>query len=163
MRSRLGFLAFALAAMAVLASCSSSTESSSVGAIAGIWEVDSTGTPQGSYQRQFTFGNDGSFSLQYRYFGVYDGQDPEDLSGFEKTTGTFTVDGDQLVFEPQVLLEWDYSFGRDAPTSIYPDYPYDHFYDDASFSIDGETLTLQYTAYPADAPEPATLVFHRVE
>jgi hypothetical protein len=73
------------------------------------------------------------------------------------------VDGDRLELEPQVLLEWDYSFGADAPTSIYPDYPYEHFYDDAQFSIDGETLTLQYTAYPADAPEPATLVLHRVQ
>jgi hypothetical protein len=163
MRCREGILALALVAMAVFAGCSSSTDSSSGGALAGIWEFDSAGTVQGSYQRQLTLGNDGKFSMQLRYFGVYDGQSTDDLSGFEKTTGTFAVNGDQVDFTPEVLLEWDFSFGRDAPTQVYTDYPYDHFYDDTHFTIDGETLTLHFTDYPADEPVSSTQVFQRVQ
>jgi hypothetical protein len=160
---RQGILAFALAAMAVLASCSSSTDSSSVGALAGIWEFDSAGTTQGSYQRQLTLGADGQFSMQLRYFGVYDGQSADELSGFEKTTGMFVVDGDHLDFTPQVLLKWDFSYGRDAPTQIFPQYPYDHFYDDTHFTIDGETLTLHFTDYPVDEPVSASQAFQRID
>jgi hypothetical protein len=160
---RLRFLSFALGAIAVLASCSSSTDSSSTGEVVGNWQADSVGALQDSYERHLTLGADGSFSLLYRYFGVYDNQAYDDLSGFEKVTGSFRVEADRLIFEPQMLLVWDYTFGRDAPTQVYTDYPYDHFYDDARYSIDGETLTIQFTDYPADDPVPTTQLFHRVD
>lgn len=160
---RLRLLSLALGAFAVLASCSSSTEPSSNRDVLGDWQADSTGTSQESYERHLTLGADGSFSLLHRSFGVYDNQSADELSGFERVTGSFRIESDRLIFEPQMLLLWDYTFGRDAPTQVYTDYRYDHFYDDTHFTIDGETLTLHFTDYPADEPVSSTQVFQRAQ
>lgn len=153
-------LLVALAAIAALARCSSSTDSSGA-SIIGSWVADSAASPSGHYVRQLIFTSDSKFVLDFRSYGLYEGQQPDALSGYGRTAGSFTVNGDRLVFEPSWLSTWDYSFGRDAKQTIYAPYPYDHFYDDARFSIDGTTLKLSYTAYPADAPVSATETFQR--
>lgn len=99
--------------------------------------------------------------LDLRSFGLYEHQEADDLSGYERTSGTFTVDGDRVIFKPDWLAEWDYSFGPDAPQTIYAPYPEEHFYDDAHFHISGDTLTLDFTLYEADSPQPVTQVFQR--
>lgn len=150
----------AFAAVAALASCSSSTDSSGA-SIIGSWVADSAASPTGHYVRQLIFTNDGKFVLDFRSYGLYENQQPTALSGYGRTAGSFTVNGDQLNFEPAWLSVWDYTFGRDAPQTVYAPYPYDHFYDDARFNIEGTTLTLNFTAYPADAPVPTTQIFQR--
>ena len=99
--------------------------------------------------------------LDFQSHGLYENQQADDLSGYERTTGIFTVNGDRVSFEPSQLVVWDYSFGRDAQPTVYAPYPYDHFYDDAHFHVEGDALTLDFTTYPADAPEPARQIFRR--
>jgi hypothetical protein len=99
--------------------------------------------------------------LDFQSHGLYENQQADDLSGYERTTGIFTVNGDRVSFEPSQLVVWDYSFGRDAQPTVYAPYPYDHFYDDAHFHVEDDALTLDFTTYPADAPEPARQIFRR--
>lgn len=159
MRSHRALLA--LATVALCASCSSATDSSSSGNIVGSWVADSAASPNGSYLRQLTLTDDGRFTLDFRSYGLYENQQADDLSGYERTGGTFTVNGDRVSFEPGWLVVWDYSFGRDAPQTIYAPYPRDHFYDDARFRVDNDTLTLNVTLHQADSPRPATQIFRR--
>lgn len=150
----------AFAAIAALASCSNSTESSAA-SIIGSWVADSAASPTGRYVRQLIFTNDSKFVVDFRAYGLYEHQQPDALSGYGRTAGSFTVNGDRVVFEPSWLSTWDYSFGPDAPQTVYAPYPYQHFYDDARFSIEGSTLTLSYTAYTDDEPVPTTEIFQR--
>jgi len=52
--------------------------------------------------------------------------------------------------------------GRLAPTVQAPS-PHSggSYYDDARFRLDGDTLTLDYTSYPADAPVASRQLFRR--
>lgn len=152
----------ALATIAICASCSSSVDSLATSDIAGRWVTPSEGLrPAGLYGRQLTFTNDGRFVSEVRSYGVYPKQRPEDLSSYTRIIGTFAVAGDQLSFEPESLITWDSFYGADSPEMVQTPYPYGSLYDDARFRIDGETLTLDFTTYPADAPEPTRQVFQR--
>lgn len=152
----------ALAAIAALVSCSSSTDSSGP-SIIGSWVTDSSAGPTGRYVRQLIFTSDSKFVLDFRSYGLYEDQEPDELSGYGRTAGTFTVSGDRVMFEPFWFSTWDFSFGRDAPQTVYAPYPGEHFYDDARFTIEGSTLTLNYTAYPDDEPVPTTEMFQRAQ
>jgi hypothetical protein len=150
----------AFAAIAAFASCSSSTDSSGA-SIIGSWVTDSAASPTGHYVRQLIFTKDSRFFLDFRSYGLYEGQQPDALSGYGRTAGSFTVNGDRVIFEPSWYSTWDFSFGRDAPQTVYAPYPFEHFYDDARVSVDGSTLTLTYTAYPDDAPVTTTETYQR--
>ena len=151
----------ALSTVVLCASCSNSTDPSPTSNIVGSWVADSAASPVGTYVRQLTLTQEGKFLLDLRSFGLYENQQADDLSGYERTSGTFTVDGDRVIFEPGWLVLWDFSFGRDAPQKIYAPYPNDHFYDDAHAHVEGDSLTLEFTLYDADSPRPAKQVFHR--
>lgn len=127
----------------------------------GSWVADSAASPVGSYVRQLTLTQQGKFILDLRSFGLYENQQAGDLSGYQRTSGTFTADGERVTFEPDWLAIWDFSFGRDAPQTIYVPYPDEHFYDDAHVHVDGDALTLDFTLYEGDSPRPATQVFRR--
>jgi hypothetical protein len=127
----------------------------------GTWIADSAASPVGSYVRELTLTREGRFFLDLRSFGLYENQQADDLSGYQRTSGTFTVDGDRVTFAPDWLVIWDYSFGRDAPQTTYAPYPNEHFYDDAHFHVEADILTLDFTLYEADSQRPVTQVFRR--
>lgn len=151
----------ALATVAVCANCSSSTDSSPTGDIVGSWVSDSAASPTGYYVRQLVFTPSGKFASDFRSYGRYENQQPDDVSAYERTSGTFTVKDDQVIFEPSWLTIWDFSFGRDAPQTVYAPYPYDHFYDDAHYRVDGDELTLDFTLDVDGTAKPATQTFQR--
>lgn len=160
MRTRRAILA--LATIAVCASCSSSLDSLPTGDIVGRWTADrEEASPAGSYVRHITFTNDGHFVSEFRSYGIYPTERAEDLSGYQRTVGTFTVAGDELSFQPDSLISWDAFYGTDSPVTVQTPYPYDSVYDDAHYRIDGVTLTLDFTTYPADGPEPTSLMLRR--
>lgn len=152
----------ALATIAVFASCSSSLDSLTASDIVGQWTAArEEASPTGSYSRQLTFSNDGHFVLEFRSYGVYQGQQADDLSSYSRTAGTFTVAGDRLSFDPESLTTWDAFYGASSPETVRTPYPYASFYDDARYRVEGNTLTLDYTSYPADAPEVTRQLFQR--
>jgi len=117
-------------------------------------------SPSGWYQRTLTFGSNGSFVSEFRSYGIYQGQPRDEPSGFQRTEGTYQIDGDRLLFQPVRLISWDRFYGVNSPVQVAEPYPYGSIFDNARFEIQAGTLILHYTVYPADAPEPAVLTFN---
>jgi hypothetical protein len=146
--------------LALTIACASPTESGS-SPLRGTWIAVENGSPSGYYRRSITFEASGSFTEDFRGFGIYPGQPRNELSAYQRTEGTYQVEGDRLVFQPARLISWDRFYGVNSPESVYEPYPYGTIFDDARYESSGFQLTLHYTVYPADAPEPAVLVFTR--
>jgi hypothetical protein len=119
-------------------------------------------SPRGWYQRSLTFETNGSFISEFRSYGIYGGQPRNELSGYQRTEGTYQTDGDRLVFQPTKLVSWDRFYGANSPERVTEPYPYPSIFDDARYEARRLRLTLRFTIYPADAPEPAVLVFTRI-
>lgn len=74
-----------------------------------------------------------------------------------KTTysGTYQINGDSLTLSTQkVLVQQPGKLAQTTPSNT-------PFYDKASFSVSGNTLTINYISYPADGPVPTTGKFLR--
>lgn len=148
-------------ALALTIACASPTESAS-SSLDGTWVAAAeNASPSGWYQRSLTFETSGSFVSEFRSFGIYGGQPRNELSGYQRTEGTYRTEGDRLLFHPTRLISWDRFYGVNSPISITEPYPYGTIFDDARYVIQAPLLTLHYTVYPADAAEPAVLVFAR--
>ena len=62
---------------------------------------------------------------------------------------------------PRSLTTRDRFYGADSPETVQEPFPYYGFYDDARFRLADDTLTIDFTTYPADAAEPARQVLRR--
>lgn len=128
----------------------------------GIWVTAAeNASPSGWYRRSLTFGANGSFTSEFRSYGIYQGQPRDEPSGYQRTEGIYERDADRLVFHPTRLVWWDRFYGVASPEQMSEPYPYGTIFDDARYEIQGQQLTLHYTTYPADAPVPTVLVFTR--
>ena len=143
--------------------CASPTVSDS-SSLNGTWRTaPENASPRGWYSRSLTFGADGAFTSEFRSYGVYAGQPRDELSGYQRTEGTYRVAGQRLIFEPQRLVSWDRFYGANSPETISEPYPYGSIFDDARYVVLGSQLSLRYTTYPADAPVATLLVFTRTD
>lgn len=147
--------------------CASPTESepssSEPSSLVGTWVADAeNASPSGWYQRSLTFKATVSFTSEFRSYGIYPGQLRDELSGYQRTEGTYATEGNRLDFSAARLVWWDRFYGADPRERISEPYPYGTIFDDARYEMNGRQLTLHFTIYPADAPEPALLVFTRV-
>jgi hypothetical protein len=148
--------------LAFTIACASPTESGP-SSLDGTWVAAvENASPSGWYRRSLTFEANGSFTSEFRSYGIYPGQPRDQLSGYQRTEGTYRAEGDRLVFQPARLVWWDRFYGVDSPEQVSEPYPYGTIFDDARYERQGPQLTLHFTIYPADAPEPAVLVFTRV-
>jgi hypothetical protein len=93
---------------------------------------------------------------------VYPAQRSDALSGFSRVEGLFTADGDRLYLEPERLVWWDSFYGESSPVHVEQPYPWGGVFDDARYFIRDHKMTILFTTYPADAPEPASRVYLRV-
>jgi hypothetical protein len=148
--------------LALTLACGSSTEPKQT-SLDGTWvaAVESA-SPSGWYQRTLTFDPNGSFVAGFRIYGIYSWQPSNELSGYQRIEGSYDVDGDRLVFHAARLVWWDRYYGAQSPEQVSEPYPYGTIFDDAHYQLQGDELTLHFTTYPADAPEPTVLVFTRV-
>jgi hypothetical protein len=145
--------------LAFTIACASPTESIP-SSLDGTWVAAAeNASPSGSYQRSLTFGATGSFTSEFRSYGIYQGQPRDELSGYQRTEGTYGVEGNRLVFHAARLVWWDRFYGVASPERVSEPYPYGTIFDDARFEMQARQLTLHFTVYPLDAPEPAVLVF----
>jgi hypothetical protein len=148
--------------LAAAVACASPTASHQ-SVLDGNWvAAPENASPSGWYQRSLTFGPTGSFTSEFRSYGIYAGQPRDELSGYQRTEGTYAVEGNRLIFHPMRLVEWDRFYGAGSREQIRQPYPYGTIFDDARYEMHGPQLTLHYTVYPADAPEPALVLFTRV-
>jgi hypothetical protein len=95
-----------------------------------------------------------------RNYGLYAGQQPNDLSAYSRIEGTFGIEGDSLEFFAAHLVTWDRFFGPNPPERVELP-PRTAQANRAHFSIDLNRLTLRYFSYPADAPVATSRVYWR--
>ena len=147
--------------LALTIACASPTESEP-SSLDGTWVTAAQNlSPSGWYQRSLTFEATGSFTSEFRSYGIYQGQSRDELSGYQRTEGTYRAEGNRLVFQATRLVAWDRFYGVASPVRVTEPYPYGTIFDDARYEMQGRQLTLHYTIYPADAPEPTVIVFTR--
>lgn len=118
-------------------------------------------SPQGWYQTLLTFSADGDFVQEVRTFRTLGSTTGDALAGFSRAEGRYDVSGDRLSFEPRRLVWWDSFYGADSPVHVEEPYPWGFVFDDARYTVSSSRLTIHFTTYPLDAPEPATMVFTR--
>ncbi len=156
---------FSLVLFAFVTACADAT-APGVGPLEGTWAAaPEAGSPSGRYERLLTFRNDGTFTSEVRSYGIYPGQPRDQLSGYFRTEGTYGVEieGNGMVFHAARVVSWDRFYGANSPEVVRDAFPGETIYDDARYEVQGPLLTLRFTIYPADAPEPAVLVFTRAD
>lgn len=147
--------------LAFTIACASPTESEPL-LLDGTWvSAVENASPSGWYRRSLTFEATGSFTSEFRSYGIYAGQPRDELSGYQRTEGTYRAEGNRLVFQATRLVSWDRFYGVTSPERVTEPYPYGTIFDDARYEVQGRQLTLHFTTYPADAPEPTAMVFTR--
>lgn len=128
----------------------------------GRWETPAEAQqPTGSHTNALTFGRDGRFVAEWRAAGVYPGQPAAEPSAYSRSYGTYQVEGARLGMRVDSTVTWDRFYGADAKETVTRPQPYGRMYDDARFQVDGDTLVLDYTTYPADAPVATRQTFRR--
>jgi hypothetical protein len=116
--------------------------------------------PKGTMTRRLGISESGEFTFRTDMFGIYPGQNPSYLSAYTRMTGTFTIDGDKLVLTATRVATWDSFYGAGSQERV--ETVNTVLLDQAHFGIVGQTLTLNYVSYPADAPVPTTMSFTRL-
>ena len=160
MRSWLGILVFA--GLVSASGCSDPLDPEP-GDLLGRWEsAPAQLAPQGWHQYHLSFTRTGGVIHEVRTYGLYPGQESDALSAFSRVEGRFRRDGGRLFFEPERLVWWDSFYGTRSPAHVEEPYPWGGLFDDATYVVRGNELTLHFTVYPADAPEPATARYRRV-
>jgi hypothetical protein len=137
-----------------------------VGWLPGVWVASpEVGSPSGRYERSLSFGSEGSFVSEVRSYGIYGWQPAGELSGYTRTEGTYGVEieGNRLEFLPLRIVSWDRFYGPNSPETVREPYPGETVFDNARYELSGDILTLRFTIYPADAAEPAELIFTRAD
>lgn len=130
--------------------------------VAGRWAtIREPLNPTGSYQGFLTF-DGAAYVSEVRDYGLYPGQQPNDLSAYSRIEGTFRVEGDSLRFSPQRLITWDRFYGPDSPERIENLAGQAAQSSAAHFSLDLHWLTLRYFTYPADAPVATSRIYWRL-
>lgn len=130
--------------------------------LAGRWiSAPADLAPQGWHQYHLTFTNAGRFSHEVRTYGLYPGQEPGTLTAFTRIEGRFRQEGDRLFMEPERLEWWDSFYGNDSRVHVEEPYPWGGLFDDARFVLHEDRLTIHFTTYPADAPEPTVAEYVR--
>jgi hypothetical protein len=131
-------------------------------ALAGQWSTAPEAlSPSGWQQHHLAFTPDGRFTAEVRSYGLRGARTPDELSIYERTTGTFRAEGARLAFAPDSLVTWDRFYGDASPARVDTPYPYDELYEDARYAVDRDRLTLRYTSHPLDAPVETTRRYRR--
>ena len=155
-------LRIAVGAGLVLASGCTDPASPDTRDLVGRWVSAEDVAPQGRHEYHLTFTTAGRFAHEGRSYGVYPTRRSDALSGFTRIEGRFRRDGDRLFFEPERLVWWDSFYGESSPVHVEQPYPWGGVLDDARYFIRDHKLTMHFTTYPADAPEPTSREYWRV-
>ena len=109
------------------------------------------------------FTTSGRYVSETRSYGLYAAQGAQELSAYQRMTGTYRVVADTtLALAPDSLIMWDRFYGATSPATVQTPYPsYSGPSDAIHFAVTGDQLTLRSLTYPADAPVPTTQTFRR--
>jgi hypothetical protein len=124
----------------------------------GTWIESLPAQPRGQFVNQLTFTADNRFILKSSSYGLYEGQDINELTAWSEVTGNVVQQENTLLFLAEERTYWD---------SFYPAMELktekinQRLFDDCSYSVRGRRLDLVYTTYPADAPEITRKTFYK--
>ena len=145
-------------ALVVVGACSDSTSPRIDSPLVGGWLTARENLhPMGSMTRYISFAENGTFLFATNSYGVYGGTE---LAGYTRTTGTYRIEGDRLICTATRVVSWDSFYGAGSPETVQ-NVNYS-FLDQARFRIEGSFLIIDYITYPADAPEPTTMLLESV-
>ena len=127
--------------------------------LAGTWLTAPADLEPGWYETRLSFSVYGVFEQEVRSYGMYPGQDRNELSAYSKIKGTYRVEGDRISFETTSTAWWDPQFYGPRERVLKP-YKVT-LYDESRYRLEGTRLVLAYTSYPVDAPVPSSQDFIR--
>ena len=130
--------------------------------LVGRWQRSEAVQPAGRFQHTLTFTRDGGVVVEVRNFGLYPTQVAADLSAFTREEGTFRVRGDTVVLAVTRRTWWDRFYGATSPEHVERVAAAVDGMPPTRFVVRGDSLTLRYTSYPADAPVPTEMSYARV-
>jgi len=146
------------AVLVVCAACADTTSPKIQSPLLGGWITAREDLhPTGSMTRYISFAEDGTFLFATNMYGIYGGSE---LASYTRTTGTYRIEGDRLINTATRVATWDSFYGAGSPETVQ-NVNYS-FLDQARFRIVGSVLILDYITYPADAPEPTTMLLESV-
>jgi hypothetical protein len=128
----------------IFSSCERKTDET----LTGKWAYTTESKPRGYVINEITFNNDLSFIKRITWYGIYEGQDLDELSGWTEITGNFEVNENNLIITANKSVSYDSFFSTDPVTTIKTEI----LYTNCTFDIDEKTLELRYLTFPADAP-----------
>ncbi|OOQ61710.1 hypothetical protein BC343_01150 [Mucilaginibacter pedocola] len=117
--------------------------------IVGIWKEPASPT---GYVRSVVFKSDGTFLASFNYYAP----DPSNNTTIE-FDGRYSVKGDSLITGVTKIAD------KNKDGTTYPAVqPANHpLYEFATFRVNTNVLTINYTTYPADAPVATEVKFNR--
>ncbi len=127
-------------------------------ALLGTWEFSEALNSKSHYVVELTFRDDFSFDEKITNYGLHPGDGPQDVSAWEKISGTYRAESNKRFFNSESLTYWDHVYYP----QIMVQHPYRiSMFDDCTFTIQEDSLTLTYFSYPDDAPHLTKRTFKR--
>ena len=128
----------------------------------GRWELPALAMPPaGRLEYALTFASPDRFTWDIRSFGMYPGQPADELSSYSRLQGTYETNGASLDLTPRRVVTWDRFYGVNSRERREDPSWYADIFDQATFKVEGDELTIDLVTYPADAPEPARVTYFR--
>lgn len=127
--------------------------------LVGNWIDTETAQPNGSYVNELRFNNDLTFSSKSSNYGIYGGQNPNDLSGWFEFTGNYSINSDKIGFISHKVVSYDSFYGGSPETKVQDQI----LFENCTFNIKDEILEINYITYPADGAENTKREFIRVK
>jgi len=137
----------------IFSSCERKTDETLI----GTWAYTTESSPRGYVINEITFNSEGLFTKNLTWYGIYEGQNSDELSGWTEITGDFEVNENKLIVTANKSVSWDAFYSTDPVTTIETE----TLYTNCTFDIDEKILELKYLTFPADAPVQTKSLFKK--
>ncbi len=127
--------------------------------IFGVWVDTVAAQPRGYYVNELAFSANGAFVSGTNFYGLYDGQAANELSGYFEYYGNYVLSAKNIYFVSKQTVSWDNFTGGNPVTTVKDEV----IFESCTYKIDKNTLELSYITYPADAPVVTTRRYIRSE
>ena len=132
------------------------------GGIIGHWvSAPDELSPESWHQSALTFTPDGRFAFESRSYGLYEDQTRDALSAITRTEGRYRIASNRLIFQPKRRVWWDHFEGAQATEHREEPYPWGSLFEDATWVVEQERLTMRFSVAPADVPVPVVAEYVR--
>jgi hypothetical protein len=127
--------------------------------IYGFWTDTVMADPAGYSVNGLTFRANGSFVAFTKGYGMYQSQDSSQISYSFEDQGSYVLSARNIYFLSKRQVSWDF-MTQNTPTDTIGDR---QIFEACTYNITGDTLTLNYITYPADAPQVTVRKYIRIE